>query len=181
MSAAKRVLLVPDAWPTLHLEKAVPTWSELVVDGLVRRPLTLRRESVAALDAETHDLPVHCVWGWSRTGRWTGVPLGPVLEQAGAMGSWATVRAASGVYSSCLPLADAARGLLVWARDGQDLTPEQGGPLRYLAPPEYWGYKGVKWVSRITVGDRFVPGFWESKVADPMGRIPDEVELPCPS
>jgi hypothetical protein len=34
-------------------------------------------------------------------------------------------------------------------------------------------------VQRLTVGDRFVPGFWESRIGDPVGRIPtDEVVLP---
>jgi hypothetical protein len=28
------------------------------------------------------------------------------------------------------------------------------------------------------VGDRFVPGFWESRIGDPVGRIPEEVVLP---
>jgi DMSO/TMAO reductase YedYZ molybdopterin-dependent catalytic subunit len=106
------------------------------------------------------------------------VTLGRVLERAAPLGSWLTVYAASGSYSSCLPLADAAHGFLAWARDGRQLTPEAGGPLRYLPPSGYWAYKGVKWATRVTVVDRFVPGFWEARVADPLGRIPTEVELP---
>ena len=49
---------------------------------------------------------------------------------------------------------------------------------RYLAPVEYWAYKGVKWANRVTVVDRFCAGFWESRLPDPVGRIPEEVELP---
>jgi DMSO/TMAO reductase YedYZ molybdopterin-dependent catalytic subunit len=45
-------------------------------------------------------------------------------------------------------------------------------------PPDYWAYKGVKWVASITITDHFQAGFWESKVADPIGRIPPDVELP---
>ena len=41
----------------------------------------------------------------------------------------------------------------------------------FVPPPELWGYKGVKWAQRITVGDRFVPGFWESRIGDPVTRI----------
>ena len=178
-SAGRRVQRVPETWPVLHLETTVPAWSTLAVDGLVRDPLQLDEAALAAFGQEERAVPVHCVWGWSRTdARWTGIALSQLLEAAGALGSWITVRSASGTYSSCLPRADAARGVLVWARDGEPLAPEAGGPVRYLAPPEYWAYKGVKWAARVTVGDRFVPGFWECKVADPMGRIPDDVELP---
>ena len=90
-----------------------------------------------------------------------------------------TVTSASDTYSACLTLADAARGFLAWARDGERLAPMHGGPLRYISPPDYWAYKDVKWASRVTVRDGFRPGFWEAKVADPVGRIPeDEVQLP---
>jgi len=47
-----------------------------------------------------------------------------------------------------------------------------------VPPPELWAYKGVKWASRVTVGDRFTPGFWESRIGDPVGTIPEEVVLP---
>ncbi len=163
----------------LHLESEIPAWDGLVVDGLVRRPDRFDLASLAALGAEDRDVAVHCVWGWSRPHvGWEGVGLDRVLELAEPLGTYVTVHAASGSYSSCLPLEDAARGLLAWRRDGEDLSAEAGGPLRFLAPPEYWAYKGVKWASRVTVGNRFVPGFWESKVADPVGLIPEEVELP---
>ena len=176
----RRVQRVPESWPILHLEASVPRWTGLVVDGLVRRPLRLDRESLPDLGTTERSVPVHCVWGWSRPdGRWTGVAMGDVLAAASPLGGWVTVRSASGAYSSCLPIADAARGLLAWARDGRDLPPEEGAPLRFLPPPDYWAYKGVKWAARITVGDRFLLGLWESKVADPLGRIPADVDLPA--
>jgi DMSO/TMAO reductase YedYZ molybdopterin-dependent catalytic subunit len=178
-ATGRRVQRVPETWPVLHLETSVPTWDGLSVEGLVCRPLSFDLPALQRLGAEEREAAVHCVWGWSLTdSSWTGIPLARLLDETGPLASWVTVRAASGVYSSCLPVADARRGLLVWERDGAPLSPEAGGPLRYLPPEGYWGYKGVKWAARVTVGDRFVPGFWESKVADPHGRIPDDVELP---
>lgn len=177
-SPTRRVQRVPETWPVLHLETEVPAWRGVTVDGRVRHPARFDLDGLRAICAEERAIPVHCVWGWSRTAAWTGVGLATLLDSAGPQGSWVTVRAASDTYSACLPLADAAEGFLAWARDGEDLTDEAGGPLRYLPPPGYWGYKGVKWAARVTVGDRFVPGFWETKVADPMGLIPDAVELP---
>lgn len=175
----RRVQRVPSEWPVLHLEAEVPAWDGLVVDGLVRHRLRLALADLMALGTERRAVPVHCVWGWSRPdAMWEGVGMGRVLELAQSLGSHVTVRSSSGDYSSCLPVGEAALGMLAWARDGEELSGEAGGPLRFLPPPHYWAYKGVKWAGRATVGNRFVPGFWESKVADPVGRIPDDVELP---
>lgn len=176
---SRRVQRVPETWPVLHLEREVPPWDGLVVDGLVRHPGRFDLAALAALGNERRRVPINCVWGWSRSDPvWDGVGLDRVLDVAEPEGGWVTVSAASGTYSGCLPLADAARGLLAWGRDGEPLAPEAGGPLRFVTPPEYWAYKGVKWAARVTVVDRFRPGPWESKVADPVGLIPDDVELP---
>jgi len=178
--AWRRVQRVPEDWPLLHLEAAVPPWGPaLAVGGMVRHQLRLDLADLGQLGPETRAIPLHCVWGWSRPDvSWDGVGLDRVLELAEPEGGYVTVVAASDVYSSCLPVEDAVRGLLAWRRDGKELPCEAGGPLRYVGPPDHWGYKGVKWAARVTVGDRFVPGFWEARVADPVGHIPEEVELP---
>lgn len=176
-----RVQRVPAAWPVLHLEPEPASAGHLVVDGGVRHPLTLSPSELRNLGAEVRRLPTHCVWGWSKPdATWHGLPLDTVLALAEplASGSHVVVASASGVYSSCLPVADAAAGLLAWGRDGEDLPVEAGGPLRFVGPPSHWAYKHVKWAARVTVVDRFSPGLWESKVADPIGRIPEDVVLP---
>jgi len=175
-----RVQRVPEQWPIVHLESEIPAWSHLAVDGHVAHSRRLTLDDLALLGVEEREIDFHCVWGWSRPAvRWTGVGVGRVLALAGVQGSHVTVQAASDEYSACLPVEDAARGFLAWARDGEPLVPEEGGPLRFVPPPELWGYKGVKWAQRLTVSDRFVPGFWESRIGDPVGRIPrDEVVLP---
>jgi DMSO/TMAO reductase YedYZ molybdopterin-dependent catalytic subunit len=177
--AARRVQRVPDEWPVVHLEAEPPAWAGLSVGGMVDVLGDWDLDRLVALGPERRTIALHCVWGWSRPDTvWDGVTLGRVLEASVPGGSWVTVRAASDTYSSCLPIEDAARGMLAWARDGERLSAEAGGPLRFVPPAEYWNYKGVKWASRVDVWDRFVPGFWETRVADPMGRIPAEVELP---
>ena len=87
------------------------------------------------------------------------------------------VHSASGTYFRCRPRYDVRRALLAWGRDGQPLPRRAGALLRFVASPQYWGYKSVKWAARITVVEGFQPGFWESKVADPVGRIPDGLEV----
>jgi DMSO/TMAO reductase YedYZ molybdopterin-dependent catalytic subunit len=173
---------VENEWPVVHLEAEIPRWSAFVVDGLVRHSRRLSLAELAAVGDAEHVADFHCVWGWSKQGvRWQGVPVSAVLSLVGvdaAPDTHVTIASASDTYSSCLPMADAARGMLAWSRDGAVLTPEAGGPLRFVSPADYWGYKDVKWASRLTVTDRFRAGFWESRVADPLGRIPDDVELP---
>jgi len=177
--ATRRVQRVPAEWPVLHLEAAPPAWDGLVVDGLVRHPGRFGLQALKGFGPVRRVVAVHCVWGWSRTDAcWEGVGLDQVFEVVEPEAGWMTVSSASGTYSACLPLVDAARGTLVWARDGETLPTGAGGPLRFLPPPDYWAYKGVKWADRVTIVDCFRPGFWESKVADPLGRIPEEVVLP---
>jgi DMSO/TMAO reductase YedYZ molybdopterin-dependent catalytic subunit len=169
--------------PPVHLEAAVPaadpTWS-LAVDGLVRRDLDLPLEALRAMEEEVV-MDHHCVWGWSRPAcRWTGVRVGAILDLAGvaAEARYVTISCRVPPYAACLALGDAREGVLAWGIDGRRLPPENGGPLRFQNPPWLWGYKGVKWAGRLSVGDRFEPGFWEAKTADPEGRVPDEVMEP---
>ncbi len=178
--ASQRVQRVPDSWPVVHLEASPPQWSSLEVTGHVLHPLVLSLDDLVAIGGRRHTVSLHCVWGWSKPGvEWDGVSMAAVLDLAGVHGSHVTVVAASDVYSACLAVDDAARGVLAWARDGEPMSVETGGPLRFVGPDSHWGYKGVKWASRVVVGDRFVPGFWESRIGDPAGRIPtEEVELP---
>jgi DMSO/TMAO reductase YedYZ molybdopterin-dependent catalytic subunit len=181
-STTRRVQRVTDGWPVVHLEAEIPDWPGLLVEGLVRHPRALSLADLHALGAATHVADFHCVWGWSRRGvTWEGVSLAAVLDLAGverAGDAHVTVTSASDTYSACLTVAEAARGFLAWARDGETLAPVHGGPLRYVSPPDYWAYKDVKWATRVTVRDGFRSGFWEAKVADPVGRIPEhEVQL----
>jgi len=55
----------------------------LTVDGLVDRPQSLSLADLRALPARTQITRHDCVEGWSAIGKWTGVPLGAVLDAAG--------------------------------------------------------------------------------------------------
>lgn len=127
---------------------------------------------------EVREIDFHCVWGWSRRAfRWTGVGVDRVLDLAAPAGraTVLTVRCRVEPYAACVRLEDARDGMPEWALDGAPLASENGAPLRFVPPARLWGYKGVKWVGRLSVQERFVPGFWESKVGDPEGRVPAEV------
>ena len=50
--------------------------------------------------------------------------------------------------------------LLAWEMDGKPLAREHGAPVR-LVMPEMYGYKNVKWVSRIDLVPQAENGYWE--------------------
>jgi DMSO/TMAO reductase YedYZ molybdopterin-dependent catalytic subunit len=174
-----RVQRRTDGLPILHLEPEIPTagW-DLVVDGLVTDSLSWPVDAIRAMASERRVWDLHCVWGWTRLGlAWEGVPAARLIDAARPLpeARFVMVTSVGNGYTSCFPLYRARRSLLAWNLDGADLTPEHGGPLRLVNPPTKWGYKGVKWVARLTLIEEFTPGFWETLVGDPHGDIPQDV------
>ena len=70
-------------------------------------------------------------------------------------------------YVDTLTLAQAglADAMLAYEMDGEPLRREHGAPVRVVIP-EMYGYKNVKWVERIVVGDQLEPGYWEQRGYD---------------
>ena len=151
-----------------------PATFRLRVSGLIERPLSLsldelrgmrRVELVAGFECSGNRRP----WqGLSGNGRWTGVPLRTVLEQARVRPEAREVvffgadRGKEEVefraqkfeveqqFGRSLPRekALAPEPLLAYAMNGEPLTVHQGFPLRLLVPGWY-GVANVKWLSEI--------------------------------
>ncbi|MGH2717093.1 MAG: molybdopterin-dependent oxidoreductase [Actinomycetota bacterium] len=175
----ERIQRPTSEFPVLHLEPSIPAadW-EVVVDGMVAQPLTWPVSAVQSMVAESRSWDLHCVWGWSKFGCcWEGVPAGRLIDAARPLpgAQFVLAIAAGDGYASCLNLHRARRSLLAWRLDGTELSADHGGPLRLVPPPSKWGYKGVKWISRLTLISDFSPGFWEDAVGDPQGDIPNDV------
>lgn len=187
ISGGKSPQLVPGArvqrqtneFPILHLEPEIPSTSwELVIDGLVHDPSVWDLEQIREMVGEKRVWDLNCVWGWTRPAcEWEGLPAARLIDAARPMpeAAWVLASAVGNYYSSCLTINRARRSLLAWRLDGADLTPEHGWPLRLVPPPTKWAYKGVKWVSRLTLIEDFAPGFWEDLVGDVHGDIPHEI------
>jgi DMSO/TMAO reductase YedYZ molybdopterin-dependent catalytic subunit len=153
----------------------------LVVEGLVRRPLSLSLAQLQAMAARTQITRHDCVEGWSAIGQWTGVQLGRVLALAGplpqarnvlfrcadALGGSETDR---GLYYESIDFFDAyhPQTILAWAMNGKPLTVPHGAPLR-LRVERQLGYKQAKYIMRIQLVDRMDTiaggkgGFWEDR------------------
>jgi DMSO/TMAO reductase YedYZ molybdopterin-dependent catalytic subunit len=141
-------------------------WS-VAVEGLVQERLELTPDRLAALPPFEQVSDFHCVEGWGvRNVRWQGVQLARVLAQAvprsGAR--FVTFHTLGGVYTDSLTLDQALRPEVMLASylNGRPLPDRQGFPIRLVVPFMY-GYKSVKWVSRITLESKRHIGFWERR------------------
>jgi DMSO/TMAO reductase YedYZ molybdopterin-dependent catalytic subunit len=158
---------------------SIPSWErvtwKLRVDGLVKQPLTLSIEDLTAAPTRSVTADFHCVSGWSVSGvRWHGVPVAALLDEAAVDAPARALRfeSADGTYADFLDT-EIARGpdvIVALSLGGGPLSSERGAPAR-LVVPFYYGYKGVKWLQRITALETSATGYWEARGYDPDARL----------
>jgi DMSO/TMAO reductase YedYZ molybdopterin-dependent catalytic subunit len=139
----------------------------LSVTGLVDNPGNYTyREVLEGFEASEKVVTLHCVEGWSVKILWEGVKVMDLLEEAGASETANTVifHAHDG-YTSSLPIDFIASNgiMMAYEMNGVTLPPERGFPFQLVAEDK-WGYKWVKWITRIEVSeDEGYRGYWESR------------------
>lgn len=174
--------------------KVDATTFKLTVDGHVEKKLELALADLKKMGEVSREMVLECAgngrvflapqarglqWGHGGVGsaKWTGVPLGAVLERAGAKrgaGDVVLIGADSGTiadpatpgaipFDRGIPFAKAKADetLLVWEMSGEPLPAAHGGPLRALVGGWY-GMASVKWLARVAVLDREHTGFWQT-------------------
>ena len=142
----------------------------LRVEGLVEHPLTLSYDELLALPRAEQVSDFHCVTGWSVTNvRWAGVRFADLLRAASPLPAAKALTFVSAerpyVDSLTIAQADLKDVLLAYQMDGKPLAREHGAPVRVVIPDMY-GYKNVKWVARVVVGERPLDGYWEVRGYD---------------
>jgi DMSO/TMAO reductase YedYZ molybdopterin-dependent catalytic subunit len=154
--------------------KVDPASFQLKVSGLVERPQSLSLDDLRKLKSVDLVAGFECsgnrrpLQGLSSCGRWTGVPLRTVLENARVKSEarevvffgadrgkeeveWRTQKfEIEQQFGRSLPREKAlsSEPLLAYAMNGEPLTLHQGFPLRLLVPGWY-GVANVKWLSEI--------------------------------
>ena len=166
--------IIPSGWRIYTVASSMPrfdpaTW-RLRIDGLVARPQTIDYEQLHALPAAEQVSTFHCVTGWTVSNvHWRGVRFADLLAAAGPLPEAAvlTFTSAEKPYVDTLTLAQAQLPdvMLAYEMDGRPLPRPHGSPVRVVIPDMY-GYKGVKWVERITLGAHAEPGYWEQRGYD---------------
>jgi len=138
---------------------------ELAVTGMVRTPLRLSLDDLRSMKRTKLVHRFQCVTGWYVPDvPWEGVLLSDVLERAGMLPGATALQffSADGVYTESLTLPQAHLKDILVADKMLDanVTSEHGGPVRLYVAPMY-GYKSIKWMNRIEVTNKIVPGYWE--------------------
>jgi DMSO/TMAO reductase YedYZ molybdopterin-dependent catalytic subunit len=156
-----RIYTVTDGYPS-ESDAAY----RLTVDGRVDHPLVLSLADLQALPATRLVRDFQCVTGWRVSKvHWQGVALSVLLDRAGVQPSGKALRIESfdGLYTESLTLAEAYRPDVIAAYSmlGGPVSRAHGGPVRLYVAPMY-GYKSLKWLSRIEVVNQVEPGYWET-------------------
>ena len=151
-----------------HLD---PAAYRLTVGGAVERPVTYTLADLRALPRAEQVSDFHCVTGWRvEHVHWSGVRLRDVLAEAGLRPDARALRFVSAEvpYDDTLTLPQALLPdvMLALEMDGEPLSHGHGFPARVVMPRMY-GYKSVKWVTRIEARTTYTDlGFWEQRGYD---------------
>jgi DMSO/TMAO reductase YedYZ molybdopterin-dependent catalytic subunit len=159
------------------LENQFADW-RLTIGGLVAKPLGLSLPALRGMPARTQITRHDCVEGWSAIGKWTGVPLGYVLNLARLLpqARYVVFQCADSLgsdtdtYYESIDLVDAfhPQTILAYELNGKPLPIQNGAPLR-LRVERQLGYKHAKYIVGIDVvaslgGIRGGKGgFWEDQ------------------
>jgi DMSO/TMAO reductase YedYZ molybdopterin-dependent catalytic subunit len=150
----------------------------LQVDGLVEHPAEFSLDELRALPHRTQITRHDCVEGWSAIGKWTGVPLGTVLERVKPRPEaryvvfyCADPMNESGMrYYESVDMEDAyhPQTILAYALNGAALPVANGAPIRVRVERQL-GYKMAKYIMRIELVASYARigggkgGYWEDE------------------
>ncbi len=174
-----------------------PDGHALVINGLVRRPLSFRYEDLlrypmvsrihflecsgnsgALLRGGAADGTAQSLHGLVSCAEWTGVPLSALLDEAGALpeARWvAAVGADAASMGRSVPLDKAMDDVLVALyQNGEPVRPEQGYPMRLFCP----GWEGnisVKWLTQLKLVRR--PAQFRDETSKYTDTLPDRSSL----
>jgi DMSO/TMAO reductase YedYZ molybdopterin-dependent catalytic subunit len=107
-----------------------------------------------------------CVEGWSATILWEGLLVSDLLTQASPLADAKVVifHAYDG-YTTSLPIDYIMNNNILMAYKMNEVTlpPERGFPFQLVAESK-WGYKWIKWITKIELSDDVnYRGYWESR------------------
>jgi DMSO/TMAO reductase YedYZ molybdopterin-dependent catalytic subunit len=158
-----------------HAASGFADW-RLAIDGLVDVPQSLALAELRRMPSRTQITRHDCVEGWSAIGKWTGVPLGVLLDRARlkSAAQFIVFHCADDFggtpYYESIDLVDAfhPQTILAYGMNGEDLPMGHGAPLR-LRVERQLGYKHAKFVMRVEAVSTLAGigqgsgGFWEDE------------------
>jgi DMSO/TMAO reductase YedYZ molybdopterin-dependent catalytic subunit len=137
----------------------------LIVTGLVNSTKEYSYEEVLGKPHYQKVVRLLCVEGWDATILWEGVLVKDLLADAGAdPRAKVAIFYASDGYTTSLPISylEDNNIMLAYKMNGVVLPAEKGFPFQLVAESQY-GYKWIKWITKIEVSDNeSYEGYWES-------------------
>jgi DMSO/TMAO reductase YedYZ molybdopterin-dependent catalytic subunit len=142
-----------------------PKQYTLEIGGLVRNPRSFTYDELLALPRSHQVSTFHCVTGWTvQNVHWSGVRFQHLLDLVEPLPTAKALRFDSleVPYNDSLTTAQVKLHdvMLALEMDGQPLSRPHGSPARVVIP-EMYGYKGVKWLSKIELVASQPTGYWE--------------------
>lgn len=168
--------------------KVDPATYRLSVSGLVNKPLSISLDDLKRMPSTDVVFGFECsgnrrpLQGLTGNGRWTGVPLKRVLDEAGVQEKArefvffgadhgeeevdfrGTVHKLDQQFGRSLSRDNALSGepILAYAMNGEPLTVHQGFPVRLIVPGWY-GIANVKWLAGIHAQEDDFLGKWQAR------------------
>ena len=109
---------------------------------------------------------LYCVEGWSAKILWEGFLVTDLIKEAGVNSSAVgVIFYASDGYSTALPLSYISNSsiIIAYKMNGLTMPVERGYPFELVAESQY-GYKWIKWITKIELTDNpNYLGYWESR------------------
>jgi len=138
----------------------------LKITGLVDHPKSYTYDEVIQHPNSQKVLPLDCVEGWSVNILWEGVLVKDLIKEAGVdLKAKTVIFFAQDGYSTSFPLNYVMENdiMLAYKMNGLALPPERGFPFELVAEGK-WGYKWIKWITKIELSDdENYKGYWESR------------------
>lgn len=151
------------------------------IDGLVKNPRTLDADDlIKKFSSEERVYRLRCVEAWSMALPWTGFPLAELIKSLEPLSSARYVKFTTFLnpniavgqkerfwepwpYTEGLTLKEAMNELSFMATGlyGKPLTPQNGAPIRLVAPWKY-GFKSIKSIVKIEFTRDEPETFWQN-------------------
>jgi len=139
----------------------------LEITGLVTNPKTYTYDEVVnSYQNYEKVVTLDCVEGWSVTILWKGILARDLLAETGlSPNAKVVIFHAYDGYTTSLPVDYIVNNdiLIAYEMNGVALPPERGFPLQLVAESK-WGYKWIKWITKIELSDDVdYEGYWERR------------------
>lgn len=139
----------------------------LEISGLVNKPMKYSYDEVlSGFDSYKKVVTLHCVEGWDVTILWDGILVRDVIEPSGILPAANTlIFTAYDGYTTSFPLEYITERDIIMAHSINNVTlpAERGFPFMLVAEDK-WGYKWIKWITKIELSDDVnYQGYWEKR------------------